>query len=57
LRSRKEIDNHVGDELNEKSKTPHTLNIDDSIESKEDESTVIVITAPSKTTPTPLVKV
>jgi len=33
LRSRKEIDNHVGDKLNEKSDIPPTVTTDDSKES------------------------
>ena len=53
LRLGKEIANHVGDDLNEKSNTPPTLDIDDSGESKDDESTVTATTTPPKTTPTP----
>ena len=50
---RKESDNHVGDELNQKSNTPPTLNTNDSEESNEDESTVTITTTTPKTTPTP----
>ena len=51
--SRKQIDNHVGDELNEKSNTPPTLNTNDSGESKKDESAATVTTTPPKAIPTP----
>jgi len=44
LRSGKEIDNHVEDNLNEKSNTPPTLNTNDSGDFKEDESTITITT-------------
>jgi len=53
LRLGKEIDNHVGDNLNEKSNTTPTIIVDDSRESKEDEPTVTVTVAPSKISPSP----
>ena len=42
----KEIDNHVGDNLNEKSNTPPTTAVDNSREFKEDKPTVTVTTPP-----------
>jgi len=57
LRSRKEIHNHVGDKLNEKSDIPATTTTDDSGEFKEDEPTAIVTTLPPKTTSTPPIQV
>jgi len=53
LRSTKEIDNHVGHNLNEKSNAPPTLNVDVSGESKADEPTITIIVPPPKTTHTP----
>jgi len=51
LRSEKEIDNYVGNNLNEKSKTPPTTADADSEEFKEDEHIVILTTPQSKFTP------
>jgi len=53
LRSRKEIDNHVRDNMNEKYNISPTITVDDYEESKEDELTVTMITPPPKTTSTP----
>jgi len=50
LRSEKKIDNHIGDNLNEKSNMPPTIIANDFRESKEYEPTVIMIAPPSKTT-------
>ena len=50
LRSEKKIDNHIGDNLNEKCNTSPITNADDFGESKEDEPTVTVTKPPPKTT-------
>ena len=52
LTSRKEIDNHMGDNLNETHDTTPTITTHDSGASKEDEPTVAVTTPPPKATST-----
>ena len=53
MRSGKEIDNDVGDNLNEKFDIAPIIITDDSGESKEDEPTATVTTPPPKITSTP----
>ena len=57
MRLGKEIDNHVRDNLNEKSNTFPTTTIDGFRESKENKLTIIVTISPPKTTPTPPMQV